>query len=54
VVVARPHDLPDDDDTFGAGTDLSVEWADADNTVMELPTRILAVHATTCSCGRWS
>jgi hypothetical protein len=44
VVVARPHDLPDDDDTFGAGTDLSVEWADADNTVMELPTRILAVH----------
>lgn len=44
VVVARPRDLAEDDETYGAGTELSVEWADADNTVMELPTRILAVH----------
>ena len=44
VVVGRPKDLAEDDETFGVGTELSVEWADADATVMVLPTRILAVH----------
>ena len=44
VVVARPNDLPEDDETFGVGTELSVEWADADATVMVLQTKILAVH----------
>lgn len=44
VVVGRPKDLPEDDKTFGVGSELSVEWADADATVMVLPTRILAVH----------
>ncbi|MGY2873292.1 c-di-GMP-binding flagellar brake protein YcgR [Marmoricola sp. URHA0025 HA25] len=43
VVVAQPRDLPGDA-AYGAGTDVSVEWADSDNAVMVLPTRILAVH----------
>jgi c-di-GMP-binding flagellar brake protein YcgR len=43
VVVARPHDVPGDA-APGAGTDLSVAWADPDGAVMVLPTRILAAH----------
>lgn len=44
VVVARPGDLADDDETYAAGSELRVEWADEDATIMEVPTRILAVH----------
>ena len=43
VVVARPHDLPDE--ALGAGTEVDVTWVDVDGVVMVLPTRILAEHA---------
>jgi c-di-GMP-binding flagellar brake protein YcgR len=44
VVVAQPPDLPADEE-FPNGTELRVAWVDADDVVMELPTRILAAHA---------
>lgn len=43
LVVARPHDLPADEE-FSRGTDLSVVWADDDGVVTLLPTRIMAAH----------
>lgn len=44
LVVARPHDLPADEE-FGRGTDLNVVWADDDGVVTLLPTRLMAAHA---------
>lgn len=44
VVVAQPSALPDDE-PFGNGTELSVAWAESDDVVTVLPTRILAAHA---------
>jgi len=44
VVVARPDGLPDDE-PFGAGTEVSVVWADAAGDAIVLPARILAEHA---------
>jgi c-di-GMP-binding flagellar brake protein YcgR len=44
VVVAQPHALPDEE-AFPNGTELGVVWADSDDVVTVLPTRILAQHA---------
>lgn len=44
VVVTRPPALPDDA-SFPHGTELSVAWAQSDELVTALPTRILATHA---------
>jgi len=44
VVVAQPAALPDGE-AFGNGTELSVVWAEADDQVAVLPTRILSAHA---------
>jgi len=43
VVVAKPDALPADE-TFGAGTEVSIVWADAAGDVIVLPARILAEH----------
>jgi c-di-GMP-binding flagellar brake protein YcgR len=44
VVVAQPPALAEDE-AFTHGTELSVTWADADDAVIVLPTKILAIHA---------
>jgi c-di-GMP-binding flagellar brake protein YcgR len=44
VVVAKPAVLPDED-AFLNGTELGVAWAESDEVVSVLPTRILATHA---------
>jgi c-di-GMP-binding flagellar brake protein YcgR len=44
VVVAQPHALPDEQ-AFVNGTELTVAWAEADDAVVVLPTRILSAHA---------
>lgn len=44
VVVSRPPGLPDDG-AFVNGTELDVAWAEADDVLSVLPTRILATHA---------
>ena len=44
LVVTQPHDLPVDE-TFGAGTKLSVLWAESDGSVTVLPTQIMAMRA---------
>jgi hypothetical protein len=44
VVVAQPPALPGED-ALGNGTELDVAWAESDDVVTVLPTRILATHA---------
>lgn len=44
VVVAEPANLSENE-AFPNGTDLDVAWAEADDLVTVLPTRILATHA---------
>jgi c-di-GMP-binding flagellar brake protein YcgR len=44
VVVAQPRALPDED-AFVNGTEVDVAWAESDDAVSVLPTRILATHA---------
>jgi c-di-GMP-binding flagellar brake protein YcgR len=44
VVVAQPPGLTDEE-AFPHGTDLGVAWAEADDSVTVLPTRVLATHA---------
>lgn len=43
VVVAEPANLSENE-SFSNGTDLDVAWAEADDLVTVLPTRILATH----------
>jgi hypothetical protein len=43
VVVAQPRGLSADE-AYPRGTEISITWTDADDLVMVLPTRILAVH----------
>lgn len=43
VVVAKPDSLPEDE-PFGAGTEVSIVWADAAGDAIVLPARILAEH----------
>jgi c-di-GMP-binding flagellar brake protein YcgR len=43
VVVAQPPALAEDD-AFARGTELSVAWADSEDAVIVLPTKILAIH----------
>jgi hypothetical protein len=43
VVVVQPVALPDEE-AFANGTELGVSWADSDDAVIVLPTRILAIH----------
>lgn len=44
VVVSQPPALPDEE-AFLNGTELGVVWAESDDVVTVLPTRILATHA---------
>lgn len=52
VVVAQPAALPDEE-AFLNGTELSVAWAESDDVVTVLPTRILATHGEGASRA-WS